>query len=586
LEVRLVSTNLNQLWARALVDALCSGGVRGAVVCPGSRSGPIALACAEQLGLKTWSVIDERSAAFVALGIAKESALPAAVIATSGTAGANFYPAIVEAAMAHVPLIAVTADRPHELHDWGSLQTIPQQAFYGQFARWSVDLGVPEPSRVALAHLRATAARAVATSNRSPRGPVHLNAPFREPLAPTPDPMFPFDELRASIALAHTRFVPPTPEPRPEALDALRRKLENCPRGVIVCGPRDVDGGLRGALTALGRALGYPVLAEATSQVRFGACDGEIISHYDLLLRHAPFAAAHRPNVVLRFGGPLISKVLQGWLDSSGAEIVSFPDDARFVDPAHASSTFIEGSAVAACDRLTVARNKNGREWALSFESAELRVRAALEAAFGSDGGLCEPRVCREVAAAVPASGTLFISSSMPVRDVDAFASASATGIRVLANRGANGIDGTVSTALGVAASSNKPTLLLAGDLALLHDLGGLLAATRNKISLAIVVINNNGGGIFSFLPISEFPEHFDALFSTPHDLDLSRVAQLFAARYLSPKTPEELRRALKEGIEGGLHLIEARTDRAASPERHRELYRCVSAAVGDGPWR
>ncbi len=577
--------NLNQLWARELIDALCSGGISGAVICPGSRSGPIALACAERSGLKVWSVIDERSAAFFALGVAKESGCPALVIATSGTAGANFYPAIVEAAMAHVPLIALTADRPDELQGWGSLQTIPQQALYGQFARWSVDLGIPEPSPVALAHLRATAARAVASSRRSPAGPVHLNAPFREPLAPTPDPALPLENVREGVARPAKRFVAPMLEPRPEALDTLRRKLEVSPRGVIVCGPRDFDGGLRSALTALGQALRYPVLAEATSQVRFGAGAGKVISHYDLLLRHGPFAEAHRPEIVLRFGGPLISKVLQGWLDSSGALIASFIEDDRFVDPAHASAIFIEGSPLGACDRLSFARNKNGNEWVRSFESAERSAQVALDDVFGSDPSLTEPRVCREVAAAVPHSGTLFVSSSMPIRDVDAFAPAAASAIRVLANRGTNGIDGTTSTALGVAASSNKPTVLLTGDLALIHDLGGLLTARRHRLSLTIVVINNNGGGIFSFLPIAEFPEHFEALFATPHDLELTRVAHVFGARYHEPKTSADLRGALKEGIEGGLHLVEVRTDRSANPAHHRELYRRVCLALGDGPW-
>jgi 2-succinyl-5-enolpyruvyl-6-hydroxy-3-cyclohexene-1-carboxylate synthase len=582
----LAYANLNQLWARALVDELRIAGISGAVICPGSRSALIALACAEQPALRTWSVIDERSAAFFAIGVAKESGSPAVVISTSGTAAANFLPAVVEAAMAHVPLIALTADRPSDLQGWGALQTIPQRNLYGQFARWSVDLGLPEPSRASLAFLRATAARAVAAARRSPRGPVHLNAPFREPLAPTPaaSPL-PFEELDAAAAAPSRRFILPQQEPRPEALDALRRRLAVTPRGVIVCGPRDLDEGLRGALIALSRGLGYPVLAEATSQVRFGASAGEIISHYELLLRHRPFAAAHRPEIVLRFGGPLISKVLQGWLDSSGAEIVSFVDDGSLVDPAHSSALFVEGSPIAACDRLSIARGKNGPEWARSFESAERRARAALDDAFGSDEALTEPRVCREVTAAAPPGGTLFVSSSMPIRDVDAFGPGSAALIRVLANRGANGIDGTTSTALGVAASSNKPTLLLTGDLALIHDLGGLVTASRHELSLAIVVINNNGGGIFSFLPIADFPEHFEALFATPHGLVLSRVADLFGARHHSPTTASELRRALKTSIEGGLHLVEVQTNRADNPASHRALYQRVFDALGSGPW-
>jgi len=582
----LAAANLNQLWAKALVRELCTAGVTHAVVCPGSRSAPLALACAEQPGLKTWTVIDERSAAFFAVGIAKESGTPAALVATSGTAASNFYPAIVEAAVAHVPLIAITADRPHELHGWGALQTIPQQNLYGQFPRWFSDLGVPEASPAALDHLRASATLAVATSRRLPRGPVHLNAPFREPLAPTQvasDP--PLRDLEAGIARPAARLIAPVLQPDPGALAALRRKLEVSPRGLIVCGPRDLDDGFREAVGALGRALGYPIFAEATSQVRFGSTGG-ILSHYELLLRHHPFAASHLPQIVLRFGGPLISKVLQGWLDASGAEIVSFVDDGWLVDPAHSASTFVQGSATAACEALSASGPVQNTDWARGFESAELTARAALDDAFGADEALTEPRVCREVTAAMPPGTNLFVSSSMPIRDVDSFGAGSPIPIRVLANRGANGIDGTSSTALGVAASSNRPTLLLTGDLALLHDLGGLLIAARHKIPLTVVVIDNDGGGIFSFLPIAEFREHFEALFATPHGLDLSRVADLFGARHHLPASASELRRTLRGCVEGGFHLVQVRTDRSTNPAHHRALNQRISDALGDGPWR
>ena len=582
----MATANLNQLWARALLDELCSAGLSGVVVCPGSRSALIALACAERSDLASWTALDERSAAFFALGLAKESGLPAAVIATSGTAAANLLPAVVEAAMAHVPLIAITADRPYELHGWGSLQTIPQRNLYGQFSRSSVDLGLPEATPAALAHLRASAARAVATSARSPRGPVHLNAPFREPLAPTFAPADRLEELEGQAAARGPRFVPPREQPAPKAMEELRNKLEASSRGVIVCGPRDVDDGLREAVSALGRRLGYPVFADAASQVRFGPGAEPIICHYDLLLRHPGFAASHRPEIVLRFGGPLVSKVLQGWLDASGAETFSFVENRAPVDPFHSTRTFIEASPVAVCDRLSAPFAVERRQWADGFESAERAIRAALDASFGGEELLTEPRICREVTAALPPSSTLFVSSSMPIRDVDTFGCGSAKPLRVLANRGTNGIDGSVSTALGAAASSKRPTVLLTGDLALLHDLGGLLIAAQQRIPLAIVVINNGGGGIFSFLPIADFREHFESLFAMPQAVDLSRVAQLFGARHHLPTKPAQLREALTTGIEGGLHLIEVCTSRPDNPVHHRRLYQASSDALGTGPWR
>lgn len=581
------AVNINQLWARALMEELVRGGVRHAVVCPGSRSTPLALACAERPELTTWSVIDERSAAFFALGLAKESGAPVAVVATSGTAGAHFYPAAIEAAMSYVPLLLLTADRPPELQGWGAPQTMPQQHLFGGFARWFVDLGLPEASPAALLHLRATAARAVATARRAPRGPVQLNAPFREPLAPTPDGV-PLDKLPPLATSGRagepfTRIAPPAPEPDPAALAALRDRMAATERGVIVCGPRDPQDGLQAAVLRLGEIYGYPVLAEATSQVRYGASGP--IALYDALLRHAPFARAHRPELVVRLGGGLTPKGPQAWLDGSGAYTVQLSDQGGLFDPQHAASMVIEGDAVKACARLAEGRAPRSTAWAQSFAEAERRARAALEEAFARSEALTEPRIAREVVTSLPAGANLFVSSSMPIRAVDAFAPAG-NALRVLANRGVNGIDGIVSSALGVAAGSGRPTALLVGDLAFLHDLGGLLTARRHKVPLTIVVVQNDGGGIFSFLPIAKATEHFESLFGTPHGLpDLMPAAALFGARYAAPRTVSELRESLRAGLEGGLHLVEVRVDRQSNPEEHRGLFARIAEAIGEGPW-
>ncbi len=576
--------NLNQFWARALVEQLYRGGLGQAVICPGSRSAPLALALAEHPGITSRAIVDERSAAFFALGMAKESGAPAAVLATSGTAGANFYPAVVEAAMAHVPLLLLTADRPPELQGWGALQTVPQQHLFGEFARWFVDIGLPQPLPAAVAHLRATAARAVATALSSPRGPVQINAPFREPLAPTPDPR-PLEELGRAAHGSSARIVPAIELPNPVALNGVRQAVEAAPRGLIVCGPRDVDGGLRQALLGLGRTLGYPVLAEATSQVRYGPGGGDGVALYDLLLRHPPFAEAHRPQVVLRFGAALVSKQLESWLDDSGAETFSFSEDGALIDPGHTASAVIGGSPLAVCEHLGKARVSGREEWPRRFRGAEQRARSALAEAFAASPELSEPLVAREVVSALPPGANLFVSSSMPLRDLDAFAPGSDTPLRVLANRGANGIDGVTSTALGLAASSGRPTALLTGDLALIHDLGGWVTAKRQRLSLTAVVLNNDGGGIFSFLPMAQFSERFEELFATPQGLDFSQLAALGGAHYRLAATAAELRTALQSGLEGGLHLIEVRTDRRQNVSHHRALADRVAEAVGQGPW-
>ncbi|SES94865.1 2-succinyl-5-enolpyruvyl-6-hydroxy-3-cyclohexene-1-carboxylic-acid synthase [Stigmatella erecta] len=580
--------NLNQLWARVVLEELFRGGVRHAVVCPGSRSTPLALACHRIEGLKTWSVIDERSAGFFALGIGKRSRTPAVVIATSGTAGAHFYPAVIEAALSNVPLVVLTADRPPELHGWGAPQTVPQARLFGEFARFFTDTPVPEASNEVLAHLRATTARAVSVARRAPQGAVHLNLPFREPLAPIPQP-FGAEQLSAQVLQGRpgalmTHIHPPSRLPDARILERVRESIAATERGLIVCGPRDEEDGFAQALAALSQATGYPILAEAVSQARYGG-SATTLSLYDALLRHPPFARAHRPELVLRFGGGLTPKKPQQWLDSSGARTILFSDEGALFDPAHRAEHIIEGSAVAACEALAQGLSRGPGPWAQSFLHAEQLARGALEAAFAEQDGLSEPRIAHEVVASLPAGANLFVSSSMPIRDVDAFAPARGVTLRTLANRGANGIDGIVSSALGMSVASDGPSVLLVGDLALLHDVGGLLTAHRHQLPLTVVAVNNDGGGIFSFLPIAQSQEHFEALFGTPHGIDLSHAAALYGARFHRPVTPAALRAAMAEGMKGGLHLVEVRTDRTLNVEHHQRLFARMAAALGDGPW-
>ncbi len=552
---------LNLVWARALVGELSAGGASCAVVCPGARSAPLAIACLEQRSLRTWSVVDERSAGFFALGLSKGAGAPPILVCTSGTAGAHFHPAVIEAAHTGTGLLILTADRPWELHGWGAVQTIDQHALYGRYASF-VPLGLPEESL--LPHLRATAARAAAQAREG--AIVHLNAPFREPLVgPHPPPVGP---TSAPLRFAHPLALPD--------VEDVRRHLESVERGVIVCGPIERSGELGDAIARLADALGYPVLADAGSGARFG--NPLAISAYDALLSHEPFAARHRPDVVLRFGGTMVSKVLQRWLDASGAYTICFAERNAFVDPSHRGAHFVGGDVVAACRALTHRRH-GPRTYLESFLAAARIADRALE-----HGSLDEPMLAREVVAAMPAGANLVVSSSMPVRDVDAFGSASRPPMRVFGHRGTNGIDGLVSSAAGVAASTGARTVLLAGDLALLHDLGGLLLARRHRLSLTVVVANNDGGGIFHFLPVAS-AHGFEELFATPHGVDLASVAALANARLHRPQTREQLRSTLELALEGGLHLVEVRTDRRANVEAHRAAYRRVAASLGEGPW-
>jgi len=564
--------NLNALFARALVDELCAAGAREAVISPGSRSTPLVLACAEEKRMKLRVVLDERSAAFVALGAAKATGRPALALATSGTAGAHFFPAILEAEAARVPLVALTADRPLELHGFGAPQTMDQQHLFGTHVRFFADLGAPEPLEARLRHLRAVAALACSRALGPPRGPVHLNVPYREPLSGA-DGALPALRDRPAPRIATPRL-----SADDAALDEAAREISARPRGVIVCGPRDADDDLPDAVRALSRSTGYPILAEAASQVRFRV--PEAVAHYDAILKHRPSAEALRPEAVIRFGAGLTSKTLQQWLDASGAYTVLVSDDSALFDPAHAASLVLAGDAVATAFALAdrVVRPAGA---SLPFADADQRARSGLEAAFAREEEPSEAAVARELLAALPAGSQLFVSSSMPVRDVDAWAGRAAA-VRVLANRGVNGIDGIVASALGAALATSRRTAVLLGDLALLHDLGGLVAAARLGAELTLVVVDNDGGGIFSFLPIASQTPRFEELFGTPHGLDLARAAALAGARLHSPRTLPELRAALRET--GGLHFVHVRSDRARNVERHRALEAAVASALGSAP--
>ena len=532
------------MWAEAIAAVLRRSGVRHAVICPGSRSSPLALELAK--ALRPHVVVDERSAGFFALGAARASQQPVAVLTTSGSAGAHLYPSILEAEASGVPIVAITADRPAELHGWGAPQTTDQHRLFGTHAFFA-ELGAPDPE--ALPHLRATVVRALAQ-----RGPAHLNAPFREPLAPISGPV---PQVRSGPELAHLRArgVPD--------LSGVARELAARPRGVIVCGPRDAQDDLPAAVAQLSGALGYAVVAEAASGLR------DAVAHADLILRSDRWASVLRPEAVVRIGSGLSSKILQAFIDQAAYQIV-LHERGDPMDPAHAASAVIEGDAPALCRALAAQAHASGPLQKL-FAEADARARAALE----DELPWGEPLVAREAAAAAE---LLYVASSMPIRDVDAFAPRRG---RVLANRGLNGVDGIVSSAAGAATVSGARTVALVGDLALLHDVGGLVTAARLRIPLTVLCVNNDGGGIFHFLPIAQHPERFEELFATPHGLDLSGAAKLCGAEFTRASDVRTLRAALSRP---GLQLIEARTDRRANFDQHRALQDRVVAALGDPP--
>jgi len=586
----------------AFVDELARAGVSDVCVAPGSRSTPLALLLARHRAIRVWVHLDERSAAYFALGVARARGKPAALLCTSGTAAANFFPAVVEAHNAGVPLLVFTADRPPELRDIGAAQTIDQNRLYGAHAKWFVEVALPDASPAMVRYARTLAHRAVAVASATPAGVVHLNFPFREPLVPAAGDAprsLPEPEALAWTGRGHgTPWVTVSrSEPMPDAqvVRGMAEMLRRASRPLIVCGPQ-TDPELRAPLVALAWALGAPVLADPLSQLRWGPHDRRpVIEAYDATLRQSILATALEPDLVLRVGGTPTSKPLLEFLARHGTATQVVVDGGRWPDPMLVASHLLRADPRSACTVLldavkaVSAKLPPDTRWLSAWRDIDDRARQALHDFCLSLDESFEGRALAEVAAMIPDDGTLFVSSSMPVRDLDTFGRGRDVRMRVFANRGANGIDGVVSTAMGVAATQggqrSGPVVLVIGDIALYHDMNGLLAAKRHELDITIVLLNNDGGGIFSFLPQAADPEHFELLFGTPHGLDFTHAARMYGARYCRATSWDSFRTAVMTGIRGrGLHLVEVRTERERNVELHRLAREAVARALAEPP--
>src|SRR5581483_11439492 len=546
------------LLLRAFCDELARCGMEHACTSPGSRCTPIVLSLVREPRVRSWSHIDERCAGFFALGAAKRSGRPVAVTCTSGTAAANLAPAVIEARHARVPLIVLTADRPAELREVGAGQTIDQLKLYGDSAKWFFEVGVDTATPESLRWIRTLACRAYWTALHGPPGPVHLNFPLREPLV-LEDPALPGDETAREGDRPYVAFDAP-------ASSAPSGGRHPFGRIVIVAGG-ERDAVAARELAGFAARAGIPLLADPLSGSRQGAA---AIAHYDLLLRDPQFAEAHRPEFVIRTGDLPTSKPLRAWLAGLDAAQIAIDPDGVWHDP-HA----VVGMRVQAPTRALLDGTGAGEvipappEWLTSWRAADEAAGEALTQALGDE--LSEPRVARALGEWLDARATLYVASSMPIRDVELYLPAREDGPRVLANRGANGIDGTVSTAFGAAAADDGPVVLLIGDVALAHDIGGLLAARRLKLSLTIVLLNNDGGGIFHFLPVAGETDAFEEHVATPHGLNFARAAALYGCDFERPNTLAELREAVATSVTGNTTtIIEVRTDRVQNLELHR----------------
>jgi 2-succinyl-5-enolpyruvyl-6-hydroxy-3-cyclohexene-1-carboxylate synthase len=572
--------NPNTALARALVEELVRSGLDHACVSPGSRSSALALAIARERAVTTFVVTDERSAGFFALGMARELRRPVALLCTSGTAAANYLPAVVEASLSEVPLVVLTADRPAELRECRAPQTIDQVGLYGGHVRFAFDLDAPSPADDLDRFHRRIACRAVGAALGPTRGPVHLNVPIREPLFDSEEER----ELDRAAAVTRdrptTRVVASRAVPSERDLDALAGELDARERGIVVAGP--TPHARPEVVAAFARHLEWPILADPVSGLRFGAHDRAYLADaYDVLLRDADFAARHRPDAILQLGALPASRALHRLLDAApDATHVVIASSGTWPDPLHRATAVVHADADSFLPGLGARCRMRARSaWAAAWLEASAATRRALDARVAAEGGALEGKLFPILVERLPAESLVVLGNSMPIRDADTFLGSGERVVRFVANRGANGIDGVTSSALGAAAVREAPTVLVTGDLSFLHDLSALQIAARHRLSLLVIVVQNDGGGIFSFLPQADLAA-FEPLFGTPHGLDLEPAVRMCGGRYAQPASWNDVGDAIEREIgNAGLRVLEIRSDRTENRSLHRRTVEGALAA-------
>ncbi|MBI2743155.1 MAG: 2-succinyl-5-enolpyruvyl-6-hydroxy-3-cyclohexene-1-carboxylic-acid synthase [Chlamydiales bacterium] len=562
---------LNERAARLLVDQLVRQGVRHFSLSPGSRSTPLAIAIAEHPEVSATVHFDERGTGFHALGCSKASGAPTAIVVTSGTAVGNLLPAVMEASHAQIPLILLTADRPPELRDNGSNQVADQVKIFGSYVRWYAELPCPT-SEITDAYLGTTVAQAVFRSLNSPKGPVHLNCMFREPLSAEAAP--------EKILMSSTHYEQVEPVPSSKTLKSWAELLSVEERGLILCGELNSHEELA-SINELAEKLGWPIFGDILSGLRSEKQSDNFIRYYDLTLKTCNDL---KLNTLLHFGGRPVSKTLAEWIGSCKPKHYFYVADHPFRhDPKHQVTHRLFSNPVRFSElllpHLKSSRDKN--EWLESLKSLSHHIAGELPKIFSEFSSLTEPGLAHYLAGNLSPDWALFISNSMPVRDADLFLFPQEKIGPIFANRGLSGIDGNIATAVGIAQGAKRPTLALLGDLAFLHDLNSLALVKKSRYPVALMLINNGGGAIFSFLPVTGRKNQKENLmgefFAAEHSLTFEKAAELFDLPYYKVEAPEDLEKALK--TEGSC-LIEMCTDRAENYSLHQEITRHLCSSL------
>ncbi len=549
--------NLNMLWGSVLAETLSRLGVKTAVICPGSRSSPLAVAFAKHPQINAISILDERSAAFFALGSAKMTGFPVALVCSSGTAGANFYPAVIEARESGVPMLILTADRPPELRHCHSGQTINQQQLYNNYPTWQAELGLPSEDMDQLRYLRQTLVYAVRRSRFPTAGAVHLNVPFRDPLAPISNP------VSGSVSEFDNFFSHLVPSDTPTVEQPLPWETwRNCDRGLIIAGvdqPLDPELYCQ-AIAHLSNLLGWGVLAEGLSPARnYSHIISNLISTYDFILGETENAIELKPEMVIQIGAFPTSKNLRSWLSEISPLSWVLETRGENLDPLHRSSIFLQSSLsqILPINSSFPPLSPYQKHW-LDLEE---KTRHEIDIKFTNTHKIIEAKVAWFLSQTLPEKTPLFIANSLPVRNVEWYWQPNSKQIYPLFNRGANGIDGTLSTALGIA-EEGKKAVCLTGDLALLHDTNGFLIRQKLSSHLTIVLVNNQGGGIFQLLPIAQFADVFEEYFATPQNVDFSALSATYGIEHHLIQDWETLSSLLNPLPEKGMRILEIKTNR------------------------
>ncbi|MFQ5583504.1 MAG: 2-succinyl-5-enolpyruvyl-6-hydroxy-3-cyclohexene-1-carboxylic-acid synthase [Calditrichia bacterium] len=571
------TSNMNILWGSLIIEELLRNGVDYFCISPGSRSTPLTAAIAHNNRANHIICFDERGAAFHALGYARATWKPAALISTSGTAAANYLPAVVEASVEGLPMIILTADRPPELRQTAANQTIDQTSLFGKYVRWLFDLPCPDEN-ISPQMVLTTVDQVVYRSRRQPAGPVHMNCMFREPLAPEPQPVSAV--YRQGIAVwmdnpgPYTKYSLSTMHPDEETIGHLTEILNKSKRGWLLVG-RLNDQTVRGSVARLVKQLNWPVFPDITSGLRLGKSMSAVIHYFDQLLLFKEEWQEFKPEAILHIGGTFVSKRLLQFLEHNTPENYILVQRNPFrQDPNHQVTLRIEADIPWFCDAIIPhLKGRGNPAWLENFKQKSMLVDERIDNFLSTVEKVNEIAIARQVSRMVPENHALYLASSMPVRDMDMYGAAKSPTVAAASNRGASGIDGTVASAIGYAVGAKNPVTLLIGDLAMIHDLNSLSQLSAIHLPVIIVVLNNHGGGIFSFLPVAEFSEIFEEYFGTPHPFSFQQAAAMFGVDYARPRTMAEFEEVYNGALKKGQStLIEIMTDRKENANLHKRL--------------